>query len=201
MTADLNFTGQPRVTRLIQTSFLLLVGAAATLLMAANHGNRVLLGLVAWAAIPAPAICYVYGRLCYWADRRRVQKAAVRYLRLYIDAEKTVWRQPATADTASQIAQMQHRYRRQVPPPIAGFRNMDARIAPCVPDPVLIVFEAILQRPKIRVAVPQLPEEVTPGEWMKLATAKPKPESAMSGLPWQFHRVAWMDARPWMAQG
>jgi len=154
--ADHELFGEPPVGRLIQATVLLLVSAAATLLLAANRGNQVVLGLVALGAIPVPALCYMVARLHDRAKRRRAETAAFSHLRGYLDNQKSEWRQASVPAPPLPELRRMPRSRMAPPRPVTAFREMSAGITPRAADPVLVVFEALAPIPQRRVVAPRL---------------------------------------------
>jgi hypothetical protein len=145
--------------------------------MAANRGNKVLLGLVALAAIPVPAVYYVVGRLRDRARRKRTEIAALSHLRAHLDGQKSEWRQPSGSAHF-----MPKPPRRQLPvvmpAPVAAFRDMGASVAPCVPHAVLVVLDATLPYRPNSVAAPPFPVAALSGELMSRTTAAAEQRSS-----------------------
>jgi len=168
------------VARLIQTTWLLVVSASAILLLAAKHRNKLVLGWVALAAIPAPALYYVVGAWRYRGRRKRTEKAAVSHLRAHLDGQKSEWRQPsASAHFLPKPPLRQLPV--AMPAPVAAFRDLSASVAPCLPDPVLVVVDATLPHRRNSVAAPPFPVAALPGELMARITTAAEPGSLVSG--------------------
>lgn len=200
MTTDHHFPRQSPEARLTQASLLLLLSAAALLLLAAGRGNRVVLGCVALGAGPVPALCYAIGRWRYRSQRRRAEQAALQHLRVYLDAQASEWRQSgAPAEPVPERVRIERHF--MMPPArlLAAFCDMEASIAPCVPDPVLVVFEAMLQRQRRGAVAPRLPVAVLQGEIMGRAPAAAERAASLVGQPPQHRGSGWMDAHPSMA--
>lgn len=180
MTADFQFSRRPTVARLIQTSLLLVVSASAILLLAAKRGNQVVLGLVALAAIPVPALYYIVARWRYRARRKRTETAAFSHLRAHLDGQKSEWQHPSASARF-----LPKPPRRQlpivIPAPVAAFRDMGTSVAPCVPDPVLVVVDATLPYRPNSVAGPPFPVAALPGELMSQVSTAAEPGSSVSG--------------------
>jgi len=89
MTPDHQSSERPRRAWLTPTELLLLVSAAIILVLAANSGNKIVLGLVALGAILVPALYYVFDLRRYRARRRQTEMAALGHLRMYLDSQKS----------------------------------------------------------------------------------------------------------------